>query len=100
MNETETVELLREAVRLLRILAAPQIHELRQRFEATVLTSANRRAMWDLMDGTRSLAEVGRAVGTSSEAVRQFFREVQESFPELVETVPGPGPQRPARRMI
>lgn len=100
MEQPEVVELLKEAVRLLRIMAAPQIQDLRERFGAAMLTSEKRRAMWGAMDGTKSLAEIGRSVGVSGEAVRQFVREVEVSFPQLVETSHEAGGQKPLRAAL
>jgi len=99
MAETETDELLREVVHLLRILARPQLVELRDRFQASLLTSPKRHRMWEAMDGSRTLADIAREAGTSGEAVRLFVRDIQESFPDLIEFA-GTGPQRPRRRMI
>ena len=100
MEEPDVTELLKEVVRLLRIIAGPQLQELNERFRTSLLTSEKRRAMWDAMDGTRSLAEIGRAVGVSGEAVRQFLREVEVSFPQLVQTSRGTGGQKPMRAPI
>lgn len=99
-DDDETVQLLRQAVWLLRLIAGPQIRELNERFEASMLTSEKRRAMWSAMDGTKTLAEIGKQVEISGEAVRQFVREVEENFPELVEDPPQSGAQRPERRII
>jgi len=99
-SDPEAIQLLREAVRLLRVLAGPQIRELNERFAATMLTSEKRRGMWGAMDGTRTLAEIGKEVGVSGEAVRQFLREVEDNFPDLVETSRESGAQRPTRRVI
>ena len=81
----ESLELLREAVRLLRILARPQMIELRERFASAMLGSAKRRQMWQYMDGNRSLTDIGRKVGTSAEAVRQFLIDIEEKWPGVVE---------------
>ena len=83
--EEEVTELLREAVRLLRIMARPQMTELRERFSTSMLASAKRRKMWEHMDGNRSLTDIGRKVGTSTEAVRQFLAEVEAKWPGVVE---------------
>jgi hypothetical protein len=82
--EEDATELLREAVWLLRIMARAQITELRERFSSGLLASARRRQMWELMDGNRSLTDIGRKVGTSTEAVRQFLAEVEAKWPDLV----------------
>ena len=82
--DDEAMELLREAVRLLRLLARPQLVELRERFESAMLSSAKRRQMWELMDGTRSLADIGGKVKTTSEAVRQFVVEAESKWPDLI----------------
>jgi len=83
--EEEVFGLAREAVWLLRIMARPQITELRERFSSGMLASAKRREMWELMDGNRSLTDIGRKVGTTAEAVRQFLAEVEAKWPDLVE---------------
>ena len=100
MNDEQVTALLSEAVKLLRVIARPQIGELQERFSASMLTSANRKAMWAAIDGTKNLAEIARQVGTSPEAVRQFVREIEAKFPDLVETQSGAGGQRPIRRLI
>lgn len=101
MNETvdQTVVLLEEAVRLLRVIATPQIREMEERFEASLLTSDKRNEMWSLMDGTRSLAEIAADVAVSREAVRLFVREAEDSFPQMIEVVDSPGGQRPIRQL-
>jgi hypothetical protein len=96
MNE-ESLLLLREAVRLLRIVAGPEIRETKERFATTMLTSDRRRQMWLAMDGTKTLGEIGKAVGASGEAVRQFVRDVEQGFPDLIAANPDAGPQRPMR---
>jgi hypothetical protein len=83
--EGEVTDLLREAVRLLRIMARPQITELRERFSSSMLASAKRRKMWEHMDGNRSLTDIGNKVGTTAEAVRQFLADVEAKWPDLVE---------------
>lgn len=81
----ESLELLREAVRLLRILVRPHVMELRERFASAMLGSSKRRQMWEYMDGNRSLADIGRKVGTSAEAVRLFVVDIEEKWPDVVE---------------
>ena len=83
--DDEAIELLREAVRLLRVLARPQLTELRERFQSTMLSSPKRRQMWVLMDGTKSLTDIAREVKTTGEAVRQFVAEVESKWPDLIE---------------
>ena len=100
MSEEQVVSLLGEVVKLLRVIARPQIAELEERFSASMLTSDRRKAMWERMDGTRSLAGIATEVGTSAEAVRQFLREIEAKFPDLVEVSSGPGAQKPTRRII
>ena len=99
MSDEDIKELLSQAVGLLRIMAKPQMLELKERFEASMLSTPKRREMWMAMDGTRTLAEIGRKVGTSGEAVRQFLVDVQERWPELIELKPSAGGNRP-RRLI
>ena len=99
MGTDETNELLREIVNLLRIVARPQVAELRERFKAAMLSSAKRQQMWDAMDGNKTLADIAREVGTSAEAVRLFVRDVEEGFADLIDSG-GNGPQRPRRRLI
>ena len=85
MQEDEVTSLLSQAVALLRIIARPQMVELRERFEAAMLTTAKRGEMWAAMDGSRSLSVIARQVGTSQEAVRQFLMQVQTKWPDVVE---------------
>lgn len=100
MSDDEVVQLLRESVRLLRVIARPHIRELEERFAAGMLTSAKRKAMWHSMDGSKTLGEIATEAGTSSEAVRQFVREVEDTFPDLIEIEAGAGPQKPRRTLI
>lgn len=97
MTDEETARLLREAVLMLRILALPQLRELRQTFEVEMLASEKRRKMWELMDGSRSLADIGRQVGTSGEAVGQFVAEVVKKWPDLIEVTKTGGTAQPRR---
>ena len=100
MTEEESIKLLREVVRLLRVMARPQLVELEASFTASVLTSPKREAMWRAMDGSRSMTEIAQEAGVTSEAVRQLLREVEDRYPDLVDSRRGPSPQRPARRTI
>jgi len=95
----EVTALLKEAVGLLRIIARPQIVELRERFNASMLSSAKRREMWANMDGSRTLSDIGRKVGTSTEAVRLFVGETQAKWPDLLEVKASGGAMYP-RRLI
>ena len=56
--------------------------------------------MWKAMDASKTLADIAKEVGASPEAVRLFVREIEGSFPDLIEFAPGSGPQRPRRRLI
>ena len=85
MATESTDELLIEAIRLLRIIARPQITELQERFTNSMLSSPKRQAMWEQMDGSRSLGDIGKKVGTSSEAVRLFVNEAEEKWPDVLE---------------
>ena|SRR3990172_12394770 len=96
-NRDEVAELLKEAIRLLRIIARPQVTELRERFQSAMLASPKRRQMWEHMDGRRSLSDIGRKVGTTSEAVRQFVAEIEGKWPDLIEVDRGGGAAFPKR---
>ena len=85
MSDDEHTEILREAVRLLKIIARPQLNELRERFETAMLTSAKRKEMWELMDGKRSLTDIAKKVGVSNEAVRKLASEIEASWPDAAE---------------
>ena len=100
MSDEALVELLGEAVRLLRVVARPHLVELEASFATNLLTSPKRVAMWKAMDGARNMAESAKEAGVTSEAVRQFLREVEERYPDLIDPRRGSGPQRPSRRMI
>ncbi len=84
-DEGKVLQLLQEAVRLLRIIARPSLVELRERFEGQMLASSKRREMWGEMDGSRSIADIARKVGVSHEAVRQFANELEARWPDAVE---------------
>ena len=99
MPDDDAVELLREGVRLLRLIARPQIVELRERFENAMLASPKRRKMWDAMDGNRNLSDIGKKVGTSAEAVRVFVAEAEAKWPEAIE-VDRSGPAAYPKRLI
>ncbi len=99
MADELTEALLKEMISLLRIIARPQLTELRDRFDSSMLTSAKRREMWSLMNGNRTITEIAKAVGTSGEAVRQFVAEVEEKFSEAIEVDRSIGAARP-RKLI
>ena len=86
MEGDESTELLREVVRLLRVIARPQMTELRERFASSMLSSPARRKMWQHMDGTRSLKDIATKAGTSAEAVRLFLVDIEGRWPELIES--------------
>jgi len=85
MQNDEITTLLSQAVALLRIIARPQMVELRERFQAAMMTTGKREEMWAAMDGEKSLSEIARAVGTSQEAVRQFLIQIQTKWPDVVD---------------
>jgi hypothetical protein len=93
-------ELMVEAVRLLRIIARPQIQEMTSQFHQSLLTSPKRRAMWVAFDGTKGFAEVAKEAQVTPEAVRQFVREIEATFPDFIELKREGNLQRPARRLI
>jgi len=97
--DDEAIELLREAVRLLRVVARPQLTELRERFQSAMLSSPKRQQMWELMDGTRSLGDIAGKVKTTSEAVRQFVVEAEAKWPDVI-AVNRTGAGTYARRLI
>jgi len=84
-REDEQVYLLRETVALLRIIARPQLIEMKERFRSAMLSSSKRQHMWSEMDGTRSLSDIGKKVGVTSEAVRSFVSDIEDKWPEFIE---------------
>lgn len=58
--------------KLLTIFAQDELDEFQASIKSKYLTTSQRQQMYDLFDGTMSLKDIGVAVGTSSEAVRQF----------------------------
>ena len=58
--------------KLLTIFAQDKLDEFQASIKSKYLTTSQRQQMYDLFDGTTSLKDIGVAVGTSSEAVRQF----------------------------
>jgi len=97
MSDEEIKDLLSQVVALLSIMARPQIIELKERFDAAMLSTPKRRKMWSVMDGTRTISDIGREAGTSGEAVRQFLADVQEKWPGAVEVKAAAGANYPRR---
>lgn len=85
--DDEGTKLMKEAVRLLKIIARPQLNELRERFESAMLTSEKRREMWQEMDGSRSLTDISKKVGVSAEAVRLFSTEIEAKWSDAAEVL-------------
>lgn len=58
--------------KLLTIFSQDKLDEFHASIKVKYLTTPQRQQMYDLFDGATSLKDIGAAVGTSSEAVRQF----------------------------
>ena len=99
MTDEGNEALFKEAVWLLRVIAAPMLRELEERFDAALLTSDKRYGMWAAMNGTNTLAGIASDVGVTRWAVRLFLKEVEESFPQLIEISDSPCGKMPERRI-
>ena len=58
--------------KLLTIFSQDKLEEFNASIKMKYLTTPQREKMYDMFDGTLGLKDIGAAVGTSSEAVRQF----------------------------
>ena len=73
MNTNERIlEELIAIRKLMTIFAQDKLDEFQASIKSKYLTTSQRQQMYDLFDGATSLKDIGAAVGTSSEAVRQF----------------------------
>lgn len=78
VNERILEELI--AIRkLLTIFSQDKLDEFNMTVKSKYLTTPQREQMYNMFDGTLSLKEIGAAVGTSGEAVRQFAVILEKS---------------------
>lgn len=65
--------------KLLTILSQDKLNVFQETIQSKYLTTDQRKKMYELFDGTRSLKEIGDEVGVSSEAVRQFAVSLEKA---------------------
>ena len=71
-NNDRILEELIAIRKLLTIFSQDKLDEFHASIKNKYLTTPQRQEMYDMFDGSASLKEIGKLVGTSSEAVRQF----------------------------
>lgn len=71
-NNDRILEELIAIRKLLTIFSQDKLDEFHASIKNKYLTTPQRQEMYDMFDGSTSLKEIGKVVGTSSEAVRQF----------------------------
>ena len=65
--------------KLLTILSQDKLADFNEQIKNRYLTTEQRKKMYDLFDGTKSLKEIGEEVNTSSEAVRLFAVSLEKA---------------------
>lgn len=65
--------------KLLTVFSQDKLDEFNASIKSKYLTTPQREQMYNLFDGTIGLKEIGAAVGTSGEAVRQFAVMLEKS---------------------
>ena len=65
--------------KLLTILSQDKLEDFNEQIKNRYLTTEQRKKMYDLFDGTKSLKEIGEEVNTSSEAVRLFAVSLEKA---------------------
>lgn len=65
--------------KLLTILSQDKLTDFNEQIKNQYLTTEQRKKMYDLFDGTKSLKEIGEEVKTSSEAVRLFAVSLEKA---------------------
>ena len=97
--QTQVLSYLSKMDRYLFALAEEKLVNQRSRLESRYLTTEARRRMWGLMDGHRTLTQIGRETGVSTEAVRLFVNELATAEQPLLESA-SVGRTRIPRRLI
>ena len=65
--------------KLLTILSQDKLADFNEQIKNRYLTTEQRKKMYDLFDGTKSLKEIGEELNTSSEAVRLFAVSLEKA---------------------
>lgn len=82
MDNNINEQILEELVmirKLLTILSQDKLADFNEQIKNRYLTTEQRKKMYDLFDGTKSLKEIGEEVNTSSEAVRLFAVSLEKA---------------------
>lgn len=61
-----------EIRKMLRIIAAEKLEEIRTKNEQEILTTDSRRKIYELFDGNRTYKEIAELASVTGEAVRQL----------------------------
>ena len=96
MNDNErTLNELIEIKKLLFILSNEKRIEFSKTIEKQFLTTIDRKKMYDLFDGTKSLKEISEEVGSTSEAVRLFAASLEKAgYLEYIATSKSKNPKK------
>jgi len=73
----DILRILREIVVLLRVLTAERRKLAEQRFANDVLTTAERRKMWQALNGERTSRSIAQTAGVTIRAAQMFIRELE-----------------------
>ena len=65
--------------KLLTVISQDKLVDFNEQIKNRYLTTEQRKEMYDLFDGTKSLKEISEAVHTSSEAVRLFAVSLEKA---------------------
>lgn len=65
--------------KLLTVLSQDKLLDFNEQISNRYLTTEQRKKMYDLFDGTKSLKEIATEVNTSSEAVRLFAVSLEKA---------------------
>ena len=82
MDNKKNEQILEELImirKLLTILSQDKLADFNEQIKNRYLTTEQRKKMYDLFDGTKSLKEIGEEVNTSSEAVRLFAVSLEKA---------------------
>lgn len=90
MPSTSAVEKkLDEIIRLLSVIAQPMKREFTEYLTSKFLSTDDRKKMYDLIDGKRTIGEIAKSVKVTHEAVRSFVNELATENLIIIEKVEG-----------
>jgi len=78
INE-QILEELKQIKKLLIVISQEKLVEFKKQIEKEFLTTKQRKEMYDLFDGTKSLKEISEIIKVSFEAVRLFASSLESA---------------------